>query len=212
MVPKQLEPRLDLLREEYVLVQAWKKAATYIRYHNWFSDTLELDHATVNLPSFIGTIREGLQSSDAWQNDPLRLVPAPKSQRWHVQKGSWKPTPKPGPLAPLRPLAHVSLADQVIATAFMLCLANRVETQQGDPRLAVDDQESRKRVISYGNRLFYDKVGKQLQHRWGSAKLYRAYHQDYRKFLSRPRVAAEEMPATVGGCLYVIHADLAQFY
>ena len=38
-----LEPRLDLLRQEYVLVQAWKKTASYIRYHNWFSDTLELD-------------------------------------------------------------------------------------------------------------------------------------------------------------------------
>lgn len=31
MVPEQLEPRLELLREEYVLVQAWKKTASYIR-------------------------------------------------------------------------------------------------------------------------------------------------------------------------------------
>ena len=79
MVPEQLEPRLELLREEYVLVQAWKKTASYIRYHNWFSDTLALDRAAVNLPAFIGELRERLQSSESWQNDPLRIVPAPKS-------------------------------------------------------------------------------------------------------------------------------------
>ena len=39
MVPEQLGPSLELVREEYVLVQAWKKTASYIRYHNWFSDT-----------------------------------------------------------------------------------------------------------------------------------------------------------------------------
>ena len=86
MVPEQLEPRLELLREEYVLVQAWKKTAPYIRYHNWFSDTLALDRAAVNLPAFIGELRERLQSSESWQNDPLRIVPAPKSQRWRVRR------------------------------------------------------------------------------------------------------------------------------
>ena len=60
MVPEQLEPRLELLREEYVLVQAWKKTASYIRYHNWFFDTLALDLTTANLPAFIGQIRERL--------------------------------------------------------------------------------------------------------------------------------------------------------
>ena len=60
MVPEQLEPCLELLREEYVLVQAWKKTAAYIRYHNWFSDTLALDRAAglaVNLPAFLGKFR-----------------------------------------------------------------------------------------------------------------------------------------------------------
>ncbi len=94
MVPEQLEPRLELLREEYVLVQAWKKTASYIRYHNWFSDTLALDRAAVNLPAFIGELRERLQSSESWQNDPLRIVPAPKSQRWRVREGVWEPVTK----------------------------------------------------------------------------------------------------------------------
>ena len=89
MVPEQLEPRLQLLREEYVLVQAWKKTASYIRYHNWFSDTLALDRAAVNLPAFLGELHKRLQSPESWQNDPLRIVPAPKSQRWRVREGVW---------------------------------------------------------------------------------------------------------------------------
>ena len=209
MVPEQLEPRLELLREEYVLVQAWKKSASYIRYHNWFSDTLALDRAAVNLPAFIGELRERLQSPESRQNDPLRIVPAPKSQRWRVRDGVWGPGTTS---ARLRPLAHVSLADQVVATALMLCLADRVETTQGDPRQQVRDQETRRRVASYGNRLFCDAIDGQLRHRWGSAKLYRAYHQDYRTFLSRPQVAAESLPATEGQHVYVVHADLRQFY
>ena len=111
MVPERLKPRLELLREEYVLVQAWKKTASYIRYHNWFSDTLALDRAAVNLPAFLGELAERLQSSESWQNDLLRIVPAPKSQRWRVRDGVWEPV-KGARLARLRPLAHVSLAEQ----------------------------------------------------------------------------------------------------
>ena len=211
MVPKQLEPRLELLREEYVLVQAWKKTASYIRYHNWFSDTLALDRAAVNLPAFLGELRERLQSSESWQNDPLRIVPAPKSQRWRVREGVWEPE-KGATSARLRPLAHVSLADQVVATALMLCLADRVETLQGDPRWSARDQESRRQVVSYGNRLFCDAIGSELRHRWGSAKLYRAYYQDYRTFLARPEVVAESISAAEGKRVCIVHADLRQFY
>ena len=211
MVPERLEPRLELLREEYVLVQAWKKTASYIRYHNWYSDTLALDRAAVNLPAFIGELRERLHSSESWQNDPLRIVPAPKSQRWRVREGVWEPE-KGANSAELRPLAHVALADQVVATALMLCLADRVETLQGDPRRPVRDQGSRRQVVSYGNRLFCDAMGGELRHRWGSAKLYRAYYQDYRTFLSRPEVAAESISEAAGKRVYVVHADLRQFY
>ena len=211
MVPEQLEPCLELLREEYVLVQAWKKTAAYIRYHNWFSDTLALDRAAVNLPAFLGKLRERLQSWESWENDSLRIVPAPKSQRWRVREGAWEPV-KGVRSAQLRPLGHVSLAEQVVATALMLCLADRVETLQGDPRQPTDDQQSRRQVVSYGNRLYCDAVGGELRHRWGSAKLYRAYYQDYRAFLSRPEVAAESIPAADGKRVYVVHADLRQFY
>ena len=203
---------MDLLQQEYVLVQAWKKTASYIRYHNWFSDTLELDRVAVNLPTFIAEIAELLQSPDQWENDALRIVPAPKSQHWRVSptSGAWEPREKGATAARLRPLAHVSLRDQVVATALMLCLANRVETRQGDPRRSVQDIASRKRVVSYGNRLFCDADGDELVHRWGSAKLYRAYYQDYRTFLSRPKVVAET--ADSGQRVFLVHSDLRQFY
>ena len=84
----------------------------------------------MNLPTFLGELRERLEASEIWQNDPLRIVPAPKSQRWRVREGVWKPV-KGAKSARLRPLAHVNLADQVVATAIMLCLADRVETLQG---------------------------------------------------------------------------------
>ena len=211
MTPEQLDPQLELLRKEYVLVQAWKKTASYIRYHNWYSDTLALDRAAVNLPAFIGELRERLQAPEIWQNDFLRIVPAPKNQRWTVQDGRWEPE-KGAKSAQLRPLAHVSLTDQVVATALMLCLADRVETLQGDPRRPVSDQTSRRQVVSYGNRLFCDAIGVELRHRWGSAKLYRAYYQDYRTFLSRPEVAAESISEEARKHVYVVHADLRQFY
>ncbi len=200
---------MDLLREEYVLVQAWKKAASHIRYHNWFSDTLALDRASVNLPRFIGELRERLQSADSWRNEPLRIVLAPKHQDWEVQNGRW--APKRGTKAKLRPLAHVDLAEQVIATAIMLCLADRVETLQGDTRQRITDEESRKGVISYGNRLFcYADSNGELHHRWGAAKLYRGYYEDYRTFVSRPEVVSKSLDS--GQRAYVVHTDIRQFY
>ena len=171
-----------------------------------------IPRAAVNLPAFIGELSERLHSSEGWQNDPLRIVLAPKSQRWRVRAGVWEPFRREAKSVGLRPLAHVSLADQVVATALMLCLADRVETLQGDPRRPVRDQASRRQVVSYGNRLFCDMMGGELRHRWGSAKLYRAYYQDYRMFLSRPEVAAESISEVPGQRVYVIHADLSQFY
>jgi hypothetical protein len=131
-----LKPDVDLLCQEHVLVQAWKKTNRYIRSHNWYADTLELDLATADLRGFIRSLQRDLENLDVWQNNPLRLVPAPKSHEWYIDGlGRWRP--KGGSKAvtkALRPLAHVSLKDQVVAAAIMLCLADRVETRQGDPR------------------------------------------------------------------------------
>lgn len=172
MIAKVLEPSIELLCEEYVLVQAWKKTASYIRYHNWYSDTLELDRAAVNLRRFLGELSERFRAHRQWNNDPLRIVPAPKSQRWRVTKeiNIWEPETNGETAAKLRPLAYASLRDQVAATAMMLCLADRVETIQGDPRTSIVNAQARKTIVSYGNRLFCDSVGGQLRHRWGSGE------------------------------------------
>ncbi len=215
MIADVLEPRIDLLGEEYVLVQAWKKTASYIRDHNWYSDTLELDRVAVNLPRFLTQLAEQLKAPDQWSNDPLRIVPAPKGQQWRVKPGTklWGPVEGGKTAAKLRPLAHVSLKDQVAATAVMLCLANRVETIQGDPRDSIANAETRKRITSYGNRLFCDTTpGGELRHRWGSGKLYRAYFQDYRSFLARPEIVAKEMTTRDGARVVIVRSDLRQFY
>jgi len=208
------EPDLAVLREEYVLVQSWKKTASYIRHHNWFADTLELDRVTVNLPSFLAELRGLLEHPSRWHNDPLRIVPAPKSQRWRISADStrWEPAKARSLGEKLRPLAHASLKDQVIATALMLCLANRVETIQGNPNSDLKNPQSRRNVVSYGNRLFCDTIGQELHHRWGSAKLYRGYFQDYRRFLSRPEIVAETVSGVPGRRTLIVHSDLRQFY
>ena len=211
MAVKRLKPDFELLSKEYVLIQAWKKTSKHIRSHNSFADTLALDHATVNLRQFIRELSDRLKSPHSWENKPLRIVPAPKSQDWRIEDGAWEPKEKTQRV-PFRPLAHVDLEDQVVATAIMLCLADRVETCQGDPRGKIDTQKFRRRVISYGNRLFCDKADKKLHHRWGSTKLYRSYFQDYRTFLRRPEEAAKQTPNPEGKDIYVIHTDLDKFY
>ncbi|MGV8118309.1 MAG: RNA-directed DNA polymerase [Candidatus Xenobiia bacterium LiM19] len=204
---------MDLIKEEFVLVQAWKKTISYIRSHNWYADTLALDCTAANLPDFLKELADKLQSPLKWQNGPLRIVPAPKSQQWKIHSertGQWEPIGK----CRLRPLAHVNLKDQVITTAILMCLADRVESNQGDPRTSIKDSESRKKVVSYGNRLFCDEHDGMLHHRWGSTKLYRGYFQDYRYFLSRPELVAEEIESKIDSDMRVIivHSDLMQFY
>ena len=218
--PLHLYPNLELLRQEYVLVQAWKKTVSHIRSHNWYADTLVLDRAAVNLPDFIHELGEQLQSPSQWINDPLRIVPAPKSQKWRVDATTnrWEPVNKGETARKLRPLAHASLKDQVAATALMLCLADRVETAQGDPTNSIESLQNRQAIISYGNRLFCNANNSELHHRWGSTKLYRGYFQDYRRFLSRPETVAEPLARDAKGNLgqnlgvVIVHSDLRQFY
>ena len=214
MIADRLEPTIDLLTEEYVLVQAWKKTSSYIRYHNWYSDTLELDRAAVNLPHFLAQLAEQLKHPEFWNNDEIRIVPAPKSQRWHIPKATqlWEPVEKRQTAAKLRPLAHVSLKDQVAATAVMLCLADRVETIQGDTRDSISSSDVRKRVVSYGNRLFCDAREGELRHRWGSGKLYRAYYEDYRTFLSRSEISDDPVANSNENRVLIVHSDLSRFY
>lgn len=204
------------LQDESVLFQAWKKTSAFIRSHNWYADTLELDWQALRLPEFISGIRLRLQAEN-WTTEPLRMVPAPKSQVWEMTGGVWQPARGKGQKRPkpkIRPLAHVDLADQVISTAVMLCLADRVETIQGEPTQSTKTAGDRKRLLSYGHRLFcdQDEQSGNLRHRWGAQKLYRVYSTDYQRFLSRPDSVADAVPPPDGFEIAIVHADLSRFY
>lgn len=96
--PRTLRPCTKLLRQEHVLVQAWKKTADYIRRHNWFGDTLELDLTAVDLENFLGNLAAAIEDPATWKSTPLRLVLAPKSQDWWVRE-SCKAQAEPLPVA-----------------------------------------------------------------------------------------------------------------
>jgi hypothetical protein len=76
-----LQLQIELLSEEYDLVQAWKKTASYIRSNNWYSDTLALDRAAINLPQFLEEVAVHLKSFKDWKSDPLRVMPALKGMQ-----------------------------------------------------------------------------------------------------------------------------------
>lgn len=198
-------------------MQAWKKTSAHLRYHSWYADTLGLDIEALRISDFIRQIQERIGKADSFEPRPLKLVPAPKNQRWAYVDGEWSPQ-EPNIDKKLRPLAHVDLQDQVIATAMMLCLADRVENRLGNPRLSVTKQQNRKRTLAYGHRLFCDGEGNTpLRHRWGSSKLYRSYFQDYQTFLERPKVVAKELRAENEGGeadfeIAIVQSDLSKFY
>lgn len=207
----ELVPTIECLADETVLIQAWKKASKHIRYHNWFSDTLELDRTAVNLREFIASLSVEIKSGRPIQSDPIRMVPAPKNQAWKIDgSGLWNPIGIQGDASKTRPLAHVSLRDQVIATAIMMCLADRFETRQGDPATPLESGDLQK-VVSYGNRLYCDFQDKQARLRWGSGTLYRGFYEDYQTFLARPELVAEGLQGE-GSSVLIVQSDLRQFY
>ena len=208
-----LNPSLQDLRLECVLMQAWKKTSSYLRTHSWYADTLGIDYQSLRIPAFLAEIQEAIDSYAHWTPQPLELVPAPKTQRWYFnESGDWIPRENLDYQKKLRPLAHVALRDQVVATAIMLCLADRIETRMDDPRLAIDSEENRRRVLAYGHRLVCDDTeAGGLRHRWGSSKLYRQYFQDYKTFLRRPRVVGEDSSSPEFE-IAIVQSDLSKFY
>lgn len=207
---QRLAPQFRFLSDPAVLVQAWKKAHAYVRHHNWYADSLELDVSTIHLPTFLdewsALLRPGTYRS--YSPDYLRLVPAPKSSPWDVSDG-WKPTNRDDSLK-LRPLAHVSIRDQTLAMAFLMCFADVVETAQGRPEIELA-QAPAQGVVSYGHRLVCSWDGQRARFRWGNAKLYRQYFDDYQSFVQRPEVIRKSHFHDANGWA-VVSADLSQFY
>lgn len=217
----ELGANLSLLSDTVVLAQAWKKAHAYIRRHNWYADTLELDVSAVNLDAFLKAWADEIKSCD-YSPKRLRLVPAPKNCKWEFKADSWWPKPKQGAKdhgIPLRPLAHLHVREQVLNMAVMLCLANAVESAQGCPEL--DPLEARKRgVASYGNRLHCqwregaDGESTIAEHSWGSSKCYSEYFEHYQRFLSRPVMVCQSLGTELrhNRELYVVKLDLKSFF
>lgn len=240
----QLAPQGKFLADTVVLAQAWKKAHNYIRRHNWYADMLELDGSTIDLEQQLSVWSAEIKRK-GFSPEKLRLVPAPKNAKWEFRKtpqieqvddlgnldlddlgpepafSDWtaKLNKQGETQQKLRPLAHLTIRDQTLATAVMMCLAEAVETAQGDPT-EKDVFKARDRgVVSYGNRLHChwdaaDKLHPRAHFSWGNSRIYRQYFQDYRTFLARPRRVCAEFAtqAQSGNELYVVSLDIKSFF
>jgi Reverse transcriptase (RNA-dependent DNA polymerase) len=205
-----LVPRVEYLSDPVVLTQAWKKAHAYIRRHNWYADALELDCSAVDLHSRIDQWASELERGTYLPN-PMWCVPAPKNGQWIFSGLGWHPRDK-DPV--LRPLAHLGIREQTVSTAVMLCLANCIESAQGDPSTPVLDA-AKKGVFSYGNRLYCKWTeGGRAYFSWGNANVYSRYFQDYQSFVERPKAIAHRVMSRFGGGVltFIVKLDVRAFY
>jgi len=228
---RELKPTKDYLTDKVVLAQAWKKAHQYIRSTNWYADTFELDKSAIDLEAQLGRWIDELKWAD-FSFDLLRLVPAPKSDPWKFKKDdttisdiatlnlsninlyshNWGPVNGEESKS-LRPLAHVSIRDQSLMTALMMCLANKVETEQGDTSTELEELHN-KNIVNYGNRLFCQYNDDIADFSWGSNTTYSKYFSDYQRFLARPiHFGREAIQQKIKDeRIYEVHLDLEKFY
>jgi hypothetical protein len=212
---RKLGPSIEQLTDEVVVAQAWKKTHAYMRRHNWYADTLALDISAIGLESNAALWASELKKPK-FSLFPLELVPAAKSEAWKVHPTQgWRPTDQRARLAnpPIRPLAHLTVRDQTWATTVMLCLADCVESAQGDCAASPFAAQVAK-TYSYGNRLLCDWKGESGWFRWGNAETYRKFFTDYQAFLQRPvaigRAVGEGVTSTEQ--VYVVSLDITRFY
>ena len=221
---QQIKPTLEYLSDPVVLAQAWKKTHSYIRAHNWYADTLELDASAINLESNLKRWGQELILK-RYKASPIRVVPAPKTDVWSFDnkndKWRWQPAKSKSKPAnngkhqaklsePLRPLAHLTIKDQTIATAMMMCMADAIETAQGPT--------TSRGVSSFGNRLFCTWSEGRAKFGWGSSTTYSKYFQDYQQFLQRTAASAKTFEisrifnANSPHDLYEVQLDMSAFY
>lgn len=243
---RQLAPQASYLKDPVILAQAWKKTHTAIRRHNWYADVLELDCSTIDLERQLAEWALAMED-EAFKPTPMMLVPAPKNGRWafpepqaqsidDILAGDIDDLPDRDGDAPfdawqvrldgngdraqkLRPLAHLTIRDQTLASAVMLCLADAIESAQGDTAERDPLKAQKQGVFSYGNRLHcsWDATSRpnsRATFGWGNSRTYSQYFQDYRTFLARPRkVCAELSPRLPAGKeLFVVALDLKSFF
>lgn len=221
------------LTDKVVLAQAWKKAHQYIRSTNWYADTFELDRSAIDLDAQLDKWINELED-EKFTFDPLRLVPAPKTERWHFKENNadkailsldspledmgaqsfshaWCPEKEESKT--LRPLAHVTIRDQSLMTALMMCLANKVETLQCDTSTELKKIHTKK-LVNYGNRLYCTFNEGEANFSWGNSTSYSKYFSDYQRFLARPMYfGGEALQKKVNDeQIYEVHLDLEKFY
>ncbi|MBF0341911.1 MAG: hypothetical protein HQL95_13265, partial [Magnetococcales bacterium] len=225
---RRLYAQQQYLTDEVVLIQAWKKSQRYIRKSNWYADLLELDQSALLLEGWVKEWIKDLDTGNA-QPVPMRMVPAPKTHRWGFEKKEWRPIEsedgkKQKKAIHLRPLAHLGIREQSMATAAMLCLADCIETAQGDTSITDYFEARRRGIHSYGNRLYCffdpDTIGDSnrpkplAQFSWGNSETFSRYYNDYTRFLDRPRIVAANVQDQLGGDeeLYIIKLDISAFF
>jgi hypothetical protein len=204
-----LKPEAKYIRDEVVIAQAWKKAHNYIRNHNWYADPLALDVSSLSLEVNVKKW-SGLSS---YKPRKLELVPAAKSCEWEINSsGEWRCKESKG--LKLRPLAHILIAEQTTSTAIMMCLADAVETAQGDCGEEDLYKAQRKNVYSYGNRLLCDWKNDVAWFRWGNSETYRRFFVDYQRFLRRPISIGRDVSKNHLGQdnVFVVSLDISKFY
>ncbi|PWK46854.1 reverse transcriptase domain-containing protein [Pleionea mediterranea] len=214
---RALKPTLEYLTDEVVIAQAWKKTHGYIRSFNWYADTLALDISALTIEENAKVWAKALE--DGKPINAIELVPAAKSESWEVGDKGWTCNSdrkdKDGKTKlPIRPLAHLTIRDQTWATAAMMCLADAVETAQGQCELPFE-QARYKKVYSYGNRLLCDWNDKgKAWFRWGNSETYRKFFTDYQSFLNRPLELGREVENLSSGNedVYIVNLDLSKFY
>jgi len=219
---RAIKPTIEHLSDEVIIAQAWKKTHAYMRTHNWYADTLALDVSALGLESNAKNWAEAIRSS---KEKPylIELIPAAKSEKWVVDaQHGWVPfsllnkkdNDARNKAPPLRPLAHLRVRDQTWASAVMLCLADAVETAQGDCSEANYFKAQHNKVYSYGNRLLCDWTDGCAWFRWGNSEVYRKFFTDYQNFLKRPVVIGRSVAEGQGeeSRVYVISLDISKFY
>ncbi|MCE4934010.1 reverse transcriptase domain-containing protein [Aliivibrio fischeri] len=207
-----LQPNLINLHNPYILGLAWKKADRFVRGHNWYADLLSLDKYTLNIERVINNWSKKMINGQ-FQNDKLKLIPAPKAAKWSAEKGKWiqKDSDRE-----LRPLADISIKDQTVTTAVTMCVADALESRQKNCALVDQDYTTHidNNIVSYGNRLLCDWEDGAARFRWGGSEFYRKYSSDYSTFLQRPAVIGRDVQQRVSTAdeVYVLHLDLSNFY
>ena len=216
---RKLRPSIKYMADEVVMAQAWKKTHGYIRSFNWYADTLALDISALTIEENAKTWTAALKKAETTR--PLELIPAVKSELWEFNKGGWVPSDsaseKRKDKRPLRPLAHINIRDQTWASVAMLCLADAVETAQGNcsDKNETFEQARNNGVFSYGNRLVCDwNSDREAWFRWGNSETYRKFFVDYQNFLQRPLELGRNLvdEGSGGEEVYVLNLDLEKFY